>query len=301
MPLPALVTIQKKDSIGMPVQRPDGTPNVAIDINPVKKFLSGFWLVPDPNPVSLAGSGTGKQRFSIDPRGHFDWAYIMGTFTNGPAMLELLDEASSRNLQNKPIHSTTIVGSGRRPFRLPEHYFLSVGDSQRELLISLRNLAAGTNDVKLNLYGRRFYHKEAPPDMAADFLRKNDTGWKRYPYFLVPKDYDVNGIPDPVAALGKDTFTFEQDDDADLECMKLTLFSTGAFSYALRERDKSLRPLSSDIVASANGWGNAEFPFYLMDSFLLERKKQLLLDVTDLSGAPNSIFATISGVRLQYR
>lgn len=300
MPLPALITIHKTVE-GMPVQRPDGSPNLAIDINPIKKFLSGFWLTPDPNPLVLAASATGKQRFSIDQRGHFDWAYIMGTFTNGPVMIELMDEACNRNLQNKPVHSTTIVGSGRRPFRLPESYFLSVGDSQRELLATIRNFAVGVNSVVLNPYGRRFYHKEAPPDMTAEFVKKFDTGWKKYPYFLVPKDYNVNGIPDVIPAGGKATFTFEQDDNADLEATKLTLFSTGPFSYLLRERDKSLRPLSSDIVQSANGWGNAEFPFYLMDSFMLEKKKQLLLDVVDLSGANNLIFATISGTRFQYR
>jgi C-terminal processing protease CtpA/Prc len=67
----------------------------------------------------------------------------------------------------------TSFGKGllQRQFRLPEPYFFNVGESQRQLKCTLRDLSGAENTVRLNLLGRRIYHKEAPPDVALDLQR----------------------------------------------------------------------------------------------------------------------------------
>jgi len=303
MPIQTLISIQKRNADGSAVIRPDGTPNIGIAVDPRKAYTRGYWCVPDSNPIVVpggAGTGQAMARFLIDSKGHFDWVYLMGSFPDSPVMLDITDQQSNRQLQNKPIHSTCIVGSARRPFRLPRNYFLNVGDSQREVTIRLINLSAQTASVYLYLYGTRFYHHEAPADLAADYVRRNDYGRKDYSYFMAPWEYGQNGVPTALGANASTTFTFDQDDNADMEIRKFMMTSTGAFTYELEERD-TRRTIMTGRIHSANGWGNAEFPFYPGDTYLLQRKKQLLLKVTDISGSENSIFATLGGIRFQYR
>jgi hypothetical protein len=299
MPLPPFVTVPKLGPDGRPVFGKDGRPIVAVGIYEPKNHVRGYWLVSDPITVTLAPGGQDTLRYLIDQQGHFDWAYILGT-SDGPYTLSFFDGGTQRRLSNKPVHSVTIVGSGARPFRLPEPYFFDVGDNQRELEVTVMNPLFTENTIRLVLYGRRFYHREAPPAVAKKFQQKFQTGWRTYSYFLVPNETKADGDVDPVPALGSASFTFESESGIDTDLHKLMVDSTGAFTFQIRERATN-RTLQNGIVDSVNGFGNAEFPFYFADSYLLERKMQLLLEVTDTSGAPNKIFATMAGRRLQYR
>lgn len=300
MPLPPFVTSPKIGPDGRIVLGRDGKPIVSVGIYEPKNHVRGYWLVSDPVTLTLAPGAQEELRYLIDQQGHFDWAYILGV-SDGPYAIDFFDGGTQRRLSNKPVNSATIVGSGVRPFRLPEPYFFDVGDNQRELIVTARNsIFATTNTIRLVLYGRRFYHREAPPAVAKKFQQKFQTGWRTYAYFLVPNETKANGDVDPVPALGSATFTFESESGVDTDLHKLMLESTGAFTFQLRERATN-RTLSNGIIRSENGFGNAEFPFYFADSYLLERKMQLLLEVTDVSGADNKIFATIGGRRLQYR
>lgn len=300
MPLPPFVTAPKIGPDGRPVIGKDGRPIVSVGVYEPKNHVRGYWLVSDPITLTLGAGGQDTLRYLIDQQGHFDWAYILGV-SDGPFTIEFFDGGAQRRLQNKPINSATIVGSGARPFRLPEPYFFDVGDNQRELVATIRNPIFGTeNTIRLVLYGRRFYHREAPPAVAQKFQQKFQSGWRTYTYFLVPNETKANGDIDPVAAGGSATFTYESESGVDTDLHKLMLSSTGPFTFQIRERATN-RTLQNGLVRSENGFGNAEFPFYFADSYLLERKMQLLLEVTDVSGAPNKIFATMGARRLQYR
>lgn len=294
MPLAPIVQVQRT--------APDGTPVTGLVLNPVKSYVRNFWLTPDTIAPVLAAEGTAgdtvELKFLIDSQGHFDWAYIVGVST-GAYSLDFFDGGTQRRLQNKPVHSSTIVGAGVRPFKLFEPYFFNVGDSQRELICTIRNLTATNNTVRLVLYGRRFYHREAPPSVALEIDKKFGLGWRTYSYFLTPNETTNYGEVTAVGALGTASFIFESDANADTEIQKAMVSSTGAFTYQLRERATN-RTLMNGVVHSTSGWGNAEFPFYFADTYYLERLKQLIFEVTDLSGAPNKIFATLAGRRLQY-
>jgi hypothetical protein len=146
--------------------------------------------------------------------------------------------------------------------------------------------------------GRRIYHKEAPPDVALDLQKMFGYGSRTYSYFLLPKETKSDGTVTPVTGNGTASVTFESDASADTEVQKLMVASTGAFTFTLRERATN-RLLMPNPVHSQNGWGTAEFPFFHADSYLLERQKQLIMDITDLSGSTNYIYPVMAARRLQ--
>lgn len=305
MSFASFVRIPKRDQQGNVLYGADGRPIEGLGINPIKPHVRSYWLA-DPNQVSvvLPASGGANQagavrelNFLIDFQGHFDWSSIVGVST-GAFVLEFFDPGSQRRLQNRPVHSTCIVGVGQRQFRLPEPYFFNIGDSQRQLKCYLRDLTGSANTVRLNLVGRRIYHKEAPPDIALDLERIFGFGSRTYSYFLTPNETSPDGTVTPVAGNGTASFIFESDASADTEVQKMMVASTGAFTFTLRERATN-RLLMPGAIHSQNGWGNAEFPFFHADTYLLERQKQLILDVTDLSGSTNYIYPVMAARRLQ--
>jgi hypothetical protein len=305
MSFASFVRIPKRDAQGNVLHDAEGNVIEGLGVNPIKPHVRSYWLA-DPNQttVVLPASGglnqAGARRelnFLIDYQGHFDWASIVGVST-GVFLLEFFDPGTQRLLQNRPVHSSCIVGSGQRQFRLPEPYFFNIGDAQRQLKCYLSDLSGAQNTVRLNLVGRRIYHKEAPPDVALDLARIFGYGSRTYSYFLVPNETKSNGTVTPVSANGNATYILESDASADTEVQKLMVASTGAFAFTLRERATN-RLLMPNQVHSNNGWGNAEFPFFHADTYLLERQKQLILEVTDLSGAPNYIYPVMAARRLQ--
>jgi len=294
MPIPSFVRVSKRLADGRLVE--------GVATHPIKPHTRHYWLVdPDNDTVTLTAQGTAADhaeiRFLIDTQGHFDWAYIIGAST-GAYTLDFFDNGTQHKLSNHPVHSNTVVGSALRPFRLPEPYFFNVGDSQRELIVTVRNLTAVNNVIRLAMVGRRFYHRESPPDVSRDITAKFDKGWRTYSYFLVPKETAADGTVVAVGANGTSNFTIESDDSADTELQKFMFASTGNFLFRIKEVQFN-RYLSPDWIINTAGWGNAEFPFYLADSLLLERRKQLIVEVTDISGVTNSIYLTAAGRRLQ--
>jgi hypothetical protein len=298
------IRIPKTDGHGNPIIDPlTGRQAFGEIINPVKPFVRGFWM-PGMTPlgsqvVTLAGNGKAELEFLIDFQGHFEWAYIMGVST-GAYSLKFFDNGRNRELQNRPIHSSLIVGSAQRPFKLPEPYFLNVGDSQRTVKCTITDLTGSTNTVRLVIYGRRWYHKEAEPDIAVAMTQQLGGGDVPYTYFLAPEENDpTTGLGVLVPANGTRKLTFQSDAHSDTELTKWMAISTGPFTVLELDNSKN-KFLMNDEVHSDNAFGNAEFPFIPADSFLLERQKYLIMTVKDISGAPNRVTAAAAGRRLTF-
>jgi len=297
------VIVPATDRNGQPILDPrTGRPMQGVVINPVKPFVRAYWIPGAARDgtaaVTLGANGSADLEFIIDDQGHFDWKYLMGQST-GAYVITFFDVGRNRELQNRPVHSSLIVGSAQRPFVLPEAYFFNVGDSQRALRCRIRDISGNSNTVRMTLHGRRFYHKDADPDVALEMQRVFGSGEKTYSYFLVPSEFDpVTGAPPVIAANGTRTFTLQSDSGADTELVKWMAISTGDFSVNVFDRAKN-KFLMNDVVISGNAFGNAEFPFILADSFLLERQKYLLFYLKDLSGAENTVYLAAAGRRLQ--
>jgi hypothetical protein len=296
------VTVHAQDDQGNPLFDGHGNPIHGVVINPVKPFVRAYWIpgtIPNGTPVAvLAGGASVTLDFVIDDQGHFDWKYLIGEST-GPYVLQFFDVGKNRELQNRPVHSSLIVGSAQRPFLLPEAYFFNVGDSQRNLRCKITDISGVSNTIRLSLHGRRFYHKDADPDVAEAMRKYFAGGEKPYSYFLTPLEGDPNtGLPPILPANGKLTLTLQSDAGADTELKKWMAVSTGDFTVNIFDRSKN-KFLMNDVIPNSDIFGNAEFPFIPADSFLLERQKYLIFYLQDLSGNPNTVYIAAAGRRLQ--
>jgi len=300
------------------VQAPDGKRVRGVEINPIKRFVRSSWLTPAPS-LSVEGSeeisagGSSLFYFKIDTQGHFDWAKVVGfdeistpTDPNfvAPITLEFMDPVRHINLQNKPIRMSLCSGRADRPFILPKHYFVNIGDGERELTVRARNLDVDQRTVRLALFGRRFYHKEMPPELARDIVAELDDQDLGYSYWLLPNETDQVGSGIPYAGGETVTVAFEADSTFYFEATKLMMYLTvpsfpGQF-FRIFEVDTK-RTLMTDWIPVDSGFGTGEFPFILEDTYLLEPKKKIVLEFRDESGTPGEFFVALSGRRRDLR
>jgi len=299
MPLALFKTVESNAQDGSKVQ--------GIEINEIKKHVAGYWLTPDTLPVVLAAGGQLDLHFTVDPQGHFDWAYLMGVST-GRYSLKFQDGGRNRYMQNRPVMNELIVGDAFRPLMLPKSYFMDVGNSSREMICTIQDLSGAPNTIHLVMYGRRFYHKEMPWTLARDVSRKFFQEGPDYSYFLVPNETDVTGDLAAVAAGAEFNLTFEADDDANIEIQKIIGSQDWATSFdqiMIRERD-TLRgivssPAGPGLVACSSIVASPAYPVYLPDSYLLQRKKQLIVTGRNISGGALKPFIMMAGRRFPHR
>jgi len=285
-------------------ERADGrTPMV---VNPMKGHVRPYYLLPkQPNTtLALAGANAvGELLFEVDLEGHFEWESLVTSPQDAPAslvqvVLNLFDAQKQRFLSNRPVHFQTIAAIVDRAFRLPEPYLFNVGDGIRTMNVLAKKLDSGSFTLNLAMLGRRYYHVESPPHIARKFDEVIGNDERAHVYFMTYKEVAGDGTPPVIAAGGQETFHFRADDDADSDLHKLMVpAGTGDFSFTLREADTN-RQLSNGLISRQMGWGDAEFPFYFADTYLLGRSKELIFEVTNESGDDLQIFATIAGRRL---
>lgn len=280
------------------LKREDG----GIYINPAKRHVRPYWLTsqapatPTPQIVSIpAGGTTPPIPFPIDTQGHFEIFYTMFQATDPRVEINIFDPGTRRNLMNRGIRLPTIAGTATRPFYWPESYFLNVDNGPRELQVSFTDFSGAPNDVRLVFYGRRLYQNEAPPAVQEEMIRYFASKERTNVYFLTTE----NAITVPALGIlsGPTAPVFQATDEASTEVMKMSIVNDGAFEFQLREQ-RNNRTLSNNPVHVVDGWGTGQFPFVLQETFLIERNYDVDFEITDLSGAENNIFATMTARRL---
>lgn len=85
--------------------------------------------------------------------------------------------------------------------------------------------------------------------------------------------------------------------DRSFKWMMLTAVFTGIFQILIKD-SRNKRPFSNQQVHCNNLVGTSNFPFPLLTPFTFERRGSILADITDLSGANNSIRLGFIGVEL---
>ncbi len=264
-----------------------------IYINPAKRHVKPYWLVTDPVTIALGANATSNPiPMLIDTQGHYEIFYSMFQST-GDFTINIFDPGTRRFLMNREIHNRTIAGTARRPHIWPESYFMNVENAQRSLLVTFRDLSGNPNNIRFTLVGRRFYHKESPPEIQAKMTEFFNKKERTNVYFLTTDD--------PIALLANATATFDirTTDEADTEIFKLMSVQDGIFEFDLLDASTG-RTFMNGLIRQEVGFGDNEFPFILPESLVLERNYRLQARITDLSGAPNNIFLTFGSRRLYY-
>ena len=277
------------------IKRSDGS----VYINPAKRHVKPYSLTSNPTIVTVAANATSAPiTMPIDTQGHFEAFYAVCDRT-GPATVTLFDPGTNRYLMNREVHMDTVVScisgtGGQRPFIWPESYFFNVEDAGRAMIAQFRDLSGDSNDIRFMLEGRRFYTKEAPPEiyqkMYEYFGRKERTNV----YFLTT-DQDVTLPATTAETVARARVT----DEADFEVFKIACVSDGPFEWTIRDTGTG-RILSNDFTSNTMRTGTAEFPFIFVEPLLVERNYQLQLNMRNLSGVANRVFFTMIGRRLYY-
>lgn len=73
--------------------------------------------------------------------------------------------------------------------------------------------------------------------------------------------------------------------------------STGAFTVLIRDA-LNKRPFMNQQVHNANWFGTAQNPMPLLTPFIFRKRGSILVDLTDLSGAGNTVRIGFIGVEL---
>lgn len=276
------------------IKQPDGT----VLVNPAKRYVKPYWLTTEPVTVALgAGATSAPTTMPIDTQGHFEAFYAM-TERTGAATLTIFDPGTSRFMMNREIHIDTIVSglsgnAAQRPFIWPESYFFNVEDAGRSVVVQFRDLTGAPNDIRFSLHGRRFYSKEAPPEIYKKMYEYFGRRERTNVYFLTT-DNDVQ-----IPANGNAVAPCRVTDEGDFEIFKVCAVSDGPFEVTIRDRGSG-RALMNNAVTDTLSAGNAEFPFIFVEPWLVERNYQIQLEFTDLSGADNDVWWTFVGRRLWY-
>lgn len=85
--------------------------------------------------------------------------------------------------------------------------------------------------------------------------------------------------------------------DRSFKWMFLTCVSTGPFTILIKD-SRNKRPFSNQQIHSNNIMGTSTNPFPLLTPFVFERRGSILADITDISGANNTIRIGFHGVEL---
>ena len=154
--MPPIPTYLKaKDQHGQP----------AVIVNPLKDYVRPFWLSTDEPNENLAVPASGSSaptNLTVTAEGHFEGAYFT-SFRSDPMTILMNYPGKRMNLMNREIHLDTIAQLGETPFILPETLWVP---AIRSINVTFRNLTANPATVRFVCHGRRWYHYEAPQDLA---------------------------------------------------------------------------------------------------------------------------------------
>ena len=266
-------------------------------LNPAKRYVKPHWITTDPEEVIVpANQQSDAVLMNIDYQGHFEAFYFLYQST-GDFLISIFDNGTRRLLMNDEIHIATIAGTAQRPFILPESYFFNTEDAGTSLIVKFRDISGANNSIRFAIFGRRFYHKEATPDIQKKIYEKFGRLERTNLYFLTTEGGAISLSPG-----GSTRALIRNTDEAETEIFKLTAVSTGAFKFKMKDSATG-RYFMNDYIHSNLAFGNGQYPFILSgaETLIFVRNYQAEIEIVDLSGAANTIYLTLTGRRLYHR
>lgn len=201
-----------------------------------------------------------------------------------------------REFMNRPVHVRTLYGTAQQPGFLREPY-LFLG--QHNIQFQAAKVAGGATTARLYMAGSQYYPWDpeliAKPDQKrhmVDLLRR----WINRRKYVTPFWFTTD-TPAVLGANATAQFRIKNGDDAQFECFALSAVSTGNFAISIVEI-KTKQTWMNGQITQTNGIGTARFPTILPMPYLLPGGNFLNVTLTDLSGAPNTIFLTLAGRRI---
>lgn len=210
--------------------------------------------------------------------------------------VQLKQIGQTRDLTNFPIHVRTMFGTAQFPALLREPIFLP---SQDVLQCNVQKIAGGATSVRLYMGGCEYYTWSSDllsfPEARQHFQERVRKWMNRsryvHPYWV------TTDVPITLLANGIGNFIIRPGESSQFEAFTMAVISTGNFGLEMKEV-KTGTSLINGQITQTNALGNALLPTILPCKYLVPGGNYFSIRVEDLSGAPNTIYLTISGRKI---
>lgn len=271
-------------------------------INPLAEYVKPYTLVPQnadinpthPEQIIVPANGQSPDcTLSMVDEGLFEGAYLtvkiedaQGSEVADPDMLfELVDNQRRVSLTGRPCHVQTVLGTGQRPFVLPES--LPV-DKQQPLIVRFYNLEGSERRVRFQIHGQRMYSEQIrDPKLDAYVARRRERN-RHMSLYLCPLDID------PLVGAGSiSDYYLTNDTNQYFEIRKITYHTAGPFKFQIL--DEKNNGMQNGWLHATGAIGIAQYPFIYYGPWLVKPGGKVTFRVYELSAAPNQMYITFSG------
>ena len=253
----------------------------------VKEYLykigaNRSWSVLPHASVSLAANGAGSIVIITPSRFDFLVKSISGRST-GTYLLNFLGTGKSELLNNKPLHSSTVIGTGNLPYPLPFPVLLRKSES---FVIDVSDLSGAANTIEIQLHGIALYKEE-------DTIRIKQKYSGMIPYFYTTDatfTLTTTDLTQNISLVNSHDFLWTQ-------WTYLDTSATSTIDIKLQGTDgRTLHPpeLYIDLQAIAGG---AQYPKKLEHPTPFYGGNTIAITARDTAGA-NTLYLTFGGIAL---
>ena len=210
------------------------------------------------------------------PPGADLWVYsLSGSYTSNNATGKLKDLGrSSLQLQNRGVRLDALFGTGAKPLKLFEPYYLPAGS---EIALESTDVSGAANNIRANLNGALVAGESPHPNALA-----------RVPYNF--------GVYQSVGANGNKREPVQVPQGWDLWVWGLTATYTSQ-SFTIQVHTDELGNLFSDQTAARGVVGTLGQPFrFYPGLFKIAGGTTVRFELTDFSGSTNEIYAYLVGI-----
>lgn len=255
-----------------------------------------FLLTNQPNNKVTVAARSPSQPISMtlgpDGPGQITALSAKRTDADMRVFLLLTDGRMQRGLMNSACHIDTIFGNGQLPYHLPEALYLPEG---RALQAILTDFSGSANDVYLTAITQRYTAEQADISLKAARERM-----KRREYLTTPYWYTPNAGKIALTANGTATVAIDIASAHHFQLFQMSVVSDGNFSINIvdNSRGESLiqAPQGKNYeIPSFLLFGTANLPFRFHEPRIFSAGQKIILKLTDLSGAANTVWPTFGG------
>lgn len=270
-----------------------------VGINELKKYVTPWHLVPQNLGNNTGFLAVGANAFanlvlSPDQNGPFEGMYLTADMA-GLMNVRIHDAGSNRDLMNRDVLAQTIftpTPGGQNPFALPETLWV---EQRHSILMTFTDLSTVVNSVRPVVHGRKFWLRQARPGLGNKFINNRRLQQKvTTPYF-----YTTDQAVALAAAAQRTQANISISAEGHFVAYKITLFSDGPFEYRLIDGETGQSTSGAIFLNSTQAGGNAANPYILPEPWYIEKNRQIILEMNNLSAlGANRVWFTISGRRI---
>ena len=218
---------------------------------------------------------------------------------SGTAKVELILQDGSGPgipLMNSPCHIDAILGSGQKPYILPQPLFL---DENHVLNAFFSDLSGETNTIRINAGGARFLKDLQDPDGKLARERMLRRQYVSMPYFYTTYNGPVV-LAAPAASAGNGIFEIAANAWFEIHQISYVatspLFNIDLYNQATGESLINAPGGQHYKIPARLMLGDNNFPFKLHEPWMIGPGQKLIAEMTNDSGAENTVHLVLGGI-----